>query len=307
MSTFVIRRLLIAILLLWAVVTLVFFSIRLIPGDPVEVQLAGVHASAATIARVRHELGLDRPLPAQYLAFMLHATRLDFGRSISSGQPVSGEILDRVPATAELAISALAIATIAGLVLGILAATFRRSYAGMAISGLMILGISIPDFWLGTMLALIFGVELGWFPVSGMVDWRSVVLPAVTLAVGITATLTRLLRAVLLDVLGADYIRTARAKGLGQRMILVRHALKNALVPVITVYGLIMASLLGGAVVVENVFSWPGLGYYALHAVSVRDYPAVQGATFVFAAVLIAGNLLVDLSYGFLDPRIRYG
>jgi ABC-type dipeptide/oligopeptide/nickel transport system permease component len=266
-----------------------------------------VHASAATVARVRHELGLDQPLPVQYVTFMLHATRLDFGRSIRSGQPVSGEILARFPATVELAISAMVIATVIGLISGILAAVLRRSYIGTAISGVMVLGISVPDFWLGTILALIFGVELGWFPVSGMGGWRNLVLPAVTLAVGITATLTRLLRTALTDVLGADYVRTARAKGVRRYMVLFKHALKNAMIPVITVYGLIVAYLLGGVVIIENVFSWPGLGYYAVHAVSVRDYPAIQGTTFFFAVILIATNLVVDISYGFLDPRIRYG
>jgi ABC-type dipeptide/oligopeptide/nickel transport system permease component len=306
MIAFIVRRILISIPLLWAVMTLVFFSVRLIPGDPVEVELAGVHASAATVAHVRHELGLDQPLVVQYGRFLVQALRLDFGVSVRSGQPVSGEIVARFPATAELALVAMLIATAFGLGSGVMAAAFHRSYIGTAISGFMILGISIPDFWLGTMLALIFGVRLGWFPVSGMDGWTSVVLPSITLAVGITATLTRLLRTALIDVMGADYVRTARAKGVRRLVVLFKHALKNALIPVITVYGLIVAYLLGGVVIIENVFSWPGLGYYAVHAVSVRDYPAIQGTTFFFAAILICANLLVDISYAFVDPRIRY-
>jgi peptide/nickel transport system permease protein len=307
MITFIVRRILISIPILWAVVTLVFFSVRLIPGDPVETELAGVHASAAAIIRVRHELGLDQPLPVQYVKFLGQAVQLDFGRSIRSGQPVSGEILARFPATAQLAATSMIMATILGLISGVLAAALRRSYIGTAISGVMILGISVPDFWLGTILALIFGVRLGWFPVSGYGGWQNIVLPAVTLAVGITATLTRLLRTALVDVMGMDFIRTARAKGVGRAMVLFKHALKAALIPVVTVYGLIFASLLGGVVIIENVFSWPGLGYYAVHAVGVRDYPAIQGTTFFFAIVLIGANLIVDVSYAFLDPRIRYG
>jgi ABC-type dipeptide/oligopeptide/nickel transport system permease component len=169
-----------------------------------------------------------------------------------------------------------------------------------------VLGISIPDFWLGTMLALIFGVKLGWLPVATASGWKSIILPAATLAIGIAAVQTRLIRTSLVDVLHMDYIRTARAKGLRERAVLYKHALRNAMIPVITIIGITVANLLGGVVIIENVFGWPGLGTYAVDAVSVRDFPAIQATTFLFAVIVIGANLLVDLSYGFLDPRIRY-
>jgi peptide/nickel transport system permease protein len=305
MSRFIIRRIVLAIPALWGVATLVFISVHLIPGDPVMVMLQG-HGDAAAIRRLRQELGLDQPLPVQYWTFLSHAAHLDFGRSLRTGQPVWSEILARWPNTVQLAASAMLLGTILGLLGGILAALLNRTWAGTAVVGVSLLGISVPDFWLGTMLALVFGLQLGWLPVAGVGDWRNLVLPSVTLAIAISAVLSRIVRSSLVDVLSTDYIRTARAKGLGRRLVLVRHALKNALIPMVTVYGLIVAYLLGGVVIVENVFAWPGLGSYAVSAVQARDFPAIQGTTFFFAVILIAANLLVDLSYALLDPRIRY-
>lgn len=305
MTAFIIRRILVAIPLLWGVITVVFISVHLIPGDPVRVMLYG-RGTAQDIARLRHELGLDRPLPVQYWDFLTHAIRLDFGNSIRTQQPVSQEILVRFPATLELAVTAMVMAMVFGLITGLLAATHNRTMLGTGITGLAVLGISVPDFWLGTMLALIFGVKLRWLPVAGTGDWRNLILPSLTLAIGISAVLTRLIRASLVDVLRAEYIRTARAKGLRERVVLYKHALKNALIPVVTIFGLTIAGLLGGVVIIENVFAWPGLGTYAVAAVEARDFPAVEGTTFFFAVILIGANLLVDISYAFLDPRIHY-
>jgi peptide/nickel transport system permease protein len=265
--------------------------------------LAG-KGSAQDVIRLRHELGLDRPLPVQYWDFLQHAVRLDFGRSVRDGQPVWDEIMMRFPYTVELAASAMLLSTVIGLLTGVLAAVLNRTRLGTAVSVVSVLGISVPDFWLGTMLALVFGVILKVLPVAGTGDWRNLVLPSVTLAIGIGAVLTRLVRSSLVDVLGADYVRTARAKGVGRRPVIFKHALKNALIPVITIYGLIVAYLLGGAVIVENVFAWPGLGTYVVEAVQVRDFPAIQAAVFLFAVILITVNLVVDIAYAFIDPRI---
>jgi peptide/nickel transport system permease protein len=260
----------------------------------------------ADIQALRHQLGLDRPILVQYWDFLTHACRLDFGTSIISHQPVMQEIWDRFPYTAELAVSAMVLATIFGVISGIFAATHDRRLSGMAVTSLAVLGISVPDFWLGTMLAVIFGVELGWLPVAGTGGPANLVLPAVTLATVVAATFTRLVRASIVDILGREYIRTARAKGLPGRWVMYKHIMRNALIPVVTIFGLNLGGLLGGAVILENVFAWPGLGTLAVGAVTNRDFPLIQGTTFFFAVILIGANMLVDLSYAFLDPRIHY-
>jgi len=305
MITYIIRRILIAIPLLWGVLTLVFVGVHLIPGDPATIMLFG-RGTAQDVARLRHELGLDLPLPVQYWDFITHAVRLDFGRSIVSSQPVFDEIWSRWPSTLELVAVAMVLAILFGLLGGIIAAAFDQRPLGLGVTGLAILGISLPEFWVGTMLALIFGVKFGWLPVSGIGDWRNVVLPAVTLALGVAAGLVRLVRGALLDVLTMQYLRTARSKGVHGRAVLFRHALRNALIPVVTILGLTVAGLLGGVVIIENVFSWPGLGSLAVSAVAARDFPVVEGVTFFIAVILIAANLLVDISYAWLDPRIHY-
>jgi peptide/nickel transport system permease protein len=303
--TFVTRRVLIAIPLLWGVLTLVFLSEHLIPGDPASVMLYG-RGSAQDVARLRHRLGLDRPLLTQYWDFLHHAVHLDFGHSIVSQQPVWGEIMSRFPATAELAATSMVLVTIFGLLSGVLAAVFNGRVLGTTITSLSVVGISVPDFALGTMLALIFGVKLGWLPVAGYGGLGNLILPSITLAAGNTAVVTRLARASLMDVLDMDYITTARAKGLHAPAVIYKHALKNALIPVVTIFGLTVAGLLGGVVITETVFAWPGLGTYAVAAVTSRDFPAIEGTTFFFAAILIVANLLVDISYALLDPRIHY-
>jgi ABC-type dipeptide/oligopeptide/nickel transport system permease component len=304
-STFIIRRVLIAIPLLWGVLTLTFISVHLIPGDPAQVMLYG-RGTAADVARLRHELGLDQPLLVQYWQFMVNSLHLDFGTSIRTHETVWYEITQRAPATFQLTAVAMLMSLVFGLVTGIMAALLNRTFIGAAITGFSVAGISVPDFWLGTMLALVFGVKLGWLPVSGPGDWTHIILPALTLAIGVSAILTRLIRASLVEVLDMEYLRTAKAKGLRKRVIVYKHALKNALIPVVTIFGLTVASLLSGVVIIENVFSWPGLGTYAVSAVQARDFPAVEGTTFFFAVILIIANLLVDVSYGFLDPRIKF-
>ena len=260
--------------------------------------------SAQDVQRLRHQLGIDRPLLIQYGDFLTHAVRLDFGRSYASNRPVFEEIGDRLPYTVGLAACSLLLALLCGIAAGILAAVYHRTALATVLVGLAVLGISVPNFFLGTLLALLFGVELHWLPVAGPGDIRHLVLPSVTVAVGLCAVLTRYTRASLLDALHQDFVRTARAKGLPERTVILRHALRNALVPVVTVLGLIAAGLLNGVIIVENVFAWPGLGSMILGAITARDYPLIEASTFFFALVFIGINLLVDLSYRLLDPRI---
>jgi peptide/nickel transport system permease protein len=262
--------------------------------------------NAGDVQRLRHQLGIDRPLLVQYGDFLTHALRLDFGRSYSDNRPVFAEIGERLPYSSELAAASLLLVVLFGSLAGILAAVFHRTPAGTALVGLAVLGISVPNFYLGTLLAILFGVEFHWLPVAGPGGIRNLVLPSVTIAVGLCAVLTRYLRVSLLDALQEDFIRTARAKGLTERVVLLRHALRNALLPVVTVLGLIAAGLLNGVVIVENVFAWPGLGTMTLDAINGRDYPLLEATAFLFALVFIGVNLLVDILYTLLDPRITH-
>jgi peptide/nickel transport system permease protein len=305
MISYIVRRVLLSIPLLWGVLTIVFLGFHALPGDPAAQMLLG-HGTAQDVARLRHEMGLDRPLIVQYWDFISHAAHLDFGTSLTSQQPVFTEIWDRFPLTLQLVVCAMIPAVLLGLGLGVLAAVKDRTVFGAGITTFMLIMLSLPDFWLGTMLALIFGVELHWLPVAGTGDFRNVILPAATLGSGITAVLMRLTRVSLIDVLGMQYIRTARAKGVIERRVLFQHALRNALIPIVTVVGLIFTSLLGGVVIIETVFAWPGVGTLAFNAVLQRDFPMIQGTTFFFALLLIGGNLLVDITYAFFDPRIQY-
>jgi peptide/nickel transport system permease protein len=304
-ATYSIRRILISIPVLWGVLTLVFFSVHFIPGDPAQVMLFG-RGHPGDVQALRHQLGLDRPLLVQYGDFLLHAARLDFGTSVVSHQPVMQEIWARFPYTAALTVSAMVLSAVFGMITGVLAAVFNRSPIGTAITSFAVLGISVPDFWLGTILAVIFGVRLHWLPPAGTGGFSSIILPSVTLAIVVSATLTRLVRSSMVNIIGQDYVRTARAKGVRGRVVITKHVLRNALIPVVTIFGLTLGGLLGGAVILENVFAWPGLGTLAVSAVTNRDFPVIQGTTFFFAVILILANLLVDLSYAFLDPRIHY-
>jgi peptide/nickel transport system permease protein len=310
----VVRRLLTAIPVLWGVLTLTFIGFQIIPGGPVQAELSarGVNGvgrapSPANIKLLEHQLGLDQPLPVRYERYVSQVAHGDLGRSFASGEPVWDLIAERLPYTVELGLTAWLLSGIMGVVSGVAAAVWNRRPLGMAISSSAVLLMSLPSFWLGAMLALVFGVDLRWLPVAGTPDFRHLVLPAVTLAAALTARLTRQTRAALLEALNQDFIRTARAKGLGSGQIILCHALRNALVPLVTILGLEIAGLLSGVVVVEKIFSWPGLGVLTVNAIGARDYPVIEGTTLLFASILIAANIAVDLSYYFLDPRIRIG
>jgi peptide/nickel transport system permease protein len=303
--TFILRRLGAVVPVLLAVSVLVFLMSHLTPGDPATIML-GENASAADVARLRHQLGLDRPLAVQYGRYIAGAVRGDLGRSIRSGRPVALEIWDRFPPTLQLTLAAMAIAAVAGVLLGALAATSRTAAADACLMGTSLLGISMPSFWLGLLLILLFGLVLHWLPIAGEGDWRALVLPAITLGAQAAAVLARLTRASLLDVLPSDFVRTARAKGLAGFRVLFRHALRNALIPVVTVMGLQFGALLGGAVIVESVFARSGLGRFAVAAVQSRDFPVIQGIVLFAAAVYALVNLSVDVVYLALDPRITY-
>ena len=300
------RRVLLAAPTLLGAATLVFFFIHMIPGDPVEVML-GETASAVDRARLRAALGLERPLLEQYLSFLAHAVRGDLGRSLRDGTPIAALVLGRLPATLLLAAAAGVIALVVAIPLGALSARHRGRWPDAAATGFALIGASVPSFFLGPLLVLVFSVWLGWLPVSGAESAASLVLPAITLGLGMSAILTRLVRASVLDALSADFVRTARAKGLSEPVVFLRHALRSALLPVTTIFGLQLGSLLGGAIITETIFAWPGIGRLTLQAIQGRDYPLVQGCVLVIAVDYVAANLLTDLAYRRLDPRIRFG
>jgi len=306
MPVFILSRLLSAALVLLGVSCLVFLLIHLVPGDPVEVML-GEAAQPADREALRHALGLDQPLLAQLLHYFEGLLRLDLGTSLQSKRPIAELLWQRIPATAELAAAALAVAVVIAFPLGILAAVRKDSlwdYGAMSVS---MFGVSIPNFWLGPVLILVFSVWLGWLPVSGREEAASIVLPAVTLGMALAAVLARMVRSALLEVLHEDYVRTARAKGLPERVVILRHAMRNALLPVVTVLGLQLGVLLGGAVVTEMVFSWPGLGELTIESIQRRDYPVVQACVLLISVSYVVVNTLTDLVYGWLDPRVRLG
>lgn len=306
MITYIVRRFLVSMPVLWGVLTLTFFGFKLlVPGDPVDIMLFG-RGTAADRVRLRAELGLNHPVLQQYWDFLRNAMRLDFGNSIYFRDSVAGEIWTRLPNTLELALTALVIATAIALVSGVLSAVHRRSWTGSGITFLAVIGISIPEFWLGTVLALVIGVDLGWLPVAGLGGWKYLVLPSITLALPLASGLTRLIRSAMVQTLDMDYVRTAKAKGVGARVILYKHVLRNALLPLVTIFGLNVAALLGGALIIENVFSRPGMGTLIVQAVGNHDYPVIEGTTFFFAVILISVNLLVDILYALIDPRISY-
>jgi ABC-type dipeptide/oligopeptide/nickel transport system permease component len=300
---FVVRRLLHTALVAVGVVTLVFVALRL-SGDPAATMLPG-DASVEELRDLRRTLGLDRPLHAQYVAFLGSAVRGDFGESFRHQQPAFGLVLERLPATLELAFAALVLAVVVALPLGIVAAIYRGRLADVLAMGFAVVGQATPYFWMGIMLILVVSVELGWLPTSGRGGWRHLILPAVTLGTHFAASLARLTRTSMLEVLGQNFVTTARAKGLGERRVILAHALKNAAVPVVTLIGLQFGTLLGGAVVTETIFAWPGVGRLAVQSIFVRDYPVVQAGVLVLALSFVTLNLLVDLLYGTLDPRIR--
>ena len=301
----VMARLASALVVVFGVITLVFFLIHLVPGDPVEVML-GESSQAADRAALRHALGLDAPLAVQFERYVSGLAGLDLGQSLHSKRPVAELLAQRLPATLELAVAALVVALGLALPLGIMAALRPRTAWDHAAMGFAMLGISIPNFWMGPLLILVFSLWLGWFPVSGRDGLASLVLPALTLGTAMAAILSRMVRATLLEVLSEDYIRTARAKGLGEREVVLRHALRNTLLPLTTLLGLQLGALLAGAVITEIVFAWPGIGQLTIEAIQRRDYPLVQGCVLLISLSYVVVNTLTDIVYARLDPRIRY-
>jgi peptide/nickel transport system permease protein len=286
------------------VATLTFALIQLVPGDPV-VAMLGDNAQAADIAAMRHELGLDRPIWRQYLAYLEGLVRGDLGESLSMREPVGRLIAERYPATIELAAAGLAVAIVLAFPLGLIAGINPGGLADAGAMTLAILGISVPHLYLGPLLMIIFSLHLRWLPLTGRGGISHLVLPAITLGAALAAIMARMLRQSLVQVLGADYIRTARSKGLSRPAALMRHGLRNALTPVITLLGLEVGALLTGSIITEMIFSWPGLGRLMISAIGNRDYPLVEGCVLVFALSYVAVNTLTDVVYSAVDPRIR--
>lgn len=300
----ILRRVLLLLPVLWAVVTLVFLLIHIVPGDPARA-LVGENATEEQVQAVRAQLGLDKPLPAQYKDYWLGLARGDWGENPVTRQKVFDRITSRYPATIRLALAAMFIAILISIPLGVTAATHRGSAIDSASTLVALLGISLPSFALGPLFMLLFSVELGITPVSGAGGIDHLILPALTLGAGLSAILTRIVRSSVLEELGEDYVRTARAKGLPERRVLYKHVLKNGLIPVVTVLGLQFGVLLAGAIITERIFSWPGVGSLLVDSISERDYKLTQGCILVIAATYVLVNTATDLAYRFLDPRIK--
>jgi ABC-type dipeptide/oligopeptide/nickel transport system permease component len=299
------RRLVLTIPVLLGVATLVFSLIHFIPGDPARGMLGDV-ASDADVAQLRRQLGLDRPLAAQYVAFLEGLLRADLGTSLRTGTPVAGQILERLPATFELAAAAILVALTLAIPLGILAAVWRGTAIDHAAMTLTLAGVSMPNFWLGPLLAIVFGVELGWLPVSGRGGLPHIVLPAVSLGAALAAVLARMTRATLIDQLREPYVLAARARGVSRPRAIVLHAFRNSLIPIVTLAGLQIGAVLTGAVITETIFAWPGIGRLLVQSIGFRDYPMVQGCILLIAVTYVSVNLVIDVLYVVLDPRVRY-
>ena len=305
MVGYILRRLFYMTPILFGVSVVIFLILHLVPGDPARL-VAGLDATQEDVKIIRSSLGLDRPLPVQYLSWLGNVFQGDLGRSARTHRPVTHELRLTFPATVELTLSATAIAVLLGVAAGTIAAVRRNSvfdYTSMVVA---LLGVCTPSFWLGLMLMLVFAVKLDLLPTTGRGGLENLVLPAVTLGAGAAAIIARVTRSSMLEVLGMDYIRTAHAKGLSARAVVLRHAVKNALIPVITVIGLQVGLLLSGAILTETIFSWPGIGNWLIHGVQSRDYPVVQGGILLIATIVISVNLIVDLLYGVINPRIRH-
>ncbi|MED1780841.1 ABC transporter permease [Brevibacillus fortis] len=305
MKQYLVKRLLSGIIVLFGLSIFTFLLIHLIPGDPVRIML-GQRATAEQIDTLREELGLNKPLVVQYLDYASGVLKGDLGTSLKTGRPVTAEIADRFPATAKMAVASLVVAVVIGIGLGVLAAKYKDTPIDGAIMTFSTFGMSIPGFWLGLLVILVFSVHLGWFPIAGGTGLKDMVLPAFTLGTLMATALSRLTRAGMVEVLSNDYIRTARAKGMNERIVLLRHAFRNVMIPVVAVIGLELAGLLGGAVIVEQVFGWPGVGTLAIQAISSRDFPMIQGTTLFIGIVYVLVVILIDVLYALLDPRIDY-
>ncbi len=306
MPAYLLSRLLTAVWVMFGVASLVFFILHWVPGDPVEVML-GESAAVADREALRQALGLNLPVVEQWTRFLTNTLRWDLGESLYYQQAVSSLLAQRFAATLELAAAAFLIAVLIALPTGILAAAHRGRAADLTAMGFSLLGVSIPNFWLGPLLVLAFSLGLGWFPVSGRSGLLSLVLPAITLGTGLAAILSRMVRSSLLEVMNEDFIRTARAKGLPSWAVWLRHGMRNAWLPILTLLGIQLGALLGGAVITETVFNWPGLGTLLVESIQRRDYPVVQGCVLLISLCYVAINLLTDLLYARIDPRIRLG
>lgn len=306
MATYILRRLVAAIPTLLGISLVVFLLVRLLPGDPART-IAGVLASAEDVERIRLQLGLDQPLPVQYAVFLGNLVQLDLGTSARTSQPVIVEVMTRLPSTVQLAVSSIAVATVLGVVGGVLAATNHNKTLDHVISTIVLIGVSMPVYWLALMLIVVFAINLQWLPAAGSQEPGAWVLPTLALAAVSVGLFARMTRSAMLEILRTDFVRTARAKGLADAVVVYQHALRNALLPVVTVVGLQFGSLLGGAVLTETVFGWPGLGQLLVESIFSRDYALVQGIVLTLATMFILVNLTVDILYAYIDPRIHYG
>jgi ABC-type dipeptide/oligopeptide/nickel transport system permease component len=304
MTRHLVHRLLLTLPALWLVLTMVFLLIHIVPGDPVE-QMLGEGANLGQIVELRHSLGLDQPLWVQYGHYLGQILRGDLGQSFKFQAPVRRVIFERYPATLQLAFLALLVCAGIAIPAGVWAAYRRGSSADRAVGVFSLLGLAVPNFALGPLLIVLFSIQLGWLPVSGRGGPLNYILPAATLGAALAAILTRMVRGAMLEELSSDYVRTARAKGLSTSVVLVRHALRNALIPIITILGLQFGTLLAGTIVTETIFSWPGIGRLTVQAILSRDYPLLQGCILVIALSYVLVNLLTDVFYALIDPRVR--
>lgn len=305
MGTFLLRRLLLAIPTLLGVLVVVFALLYIAPGDPV-MEMVGERADSATIAQLRKQLHLDEPRPKQFAAYASGVIRGDLGTSFITGRPIARDIAERFPKTLELACAAMLLAVVLGISVGVVTAAYPGGWLDRLTLAFTYLGISFPVYWVGLILILVFAMILRWLPPSGTGGLAFLVLPAFALGTRSIAFLARMTRSAMLEVLGSDYIRTARAKGLPRTAVLARHALRNALIPVVTVIGLDFGSYLTGSILTETVFSWPGLGRYVVNAISKRDLPAIQGSILFLSVVFVVVNIIADLTYAATDPRVEY-
>jgi len=318
MTAYIIRRLLLAIFCLFMVTVIVFFAMRLLPGDPIIIYV-GQSQQLSTLTeegmeKLRHEFGLDKPIMVQYANWVSGVVRFDFGRSIFYHMPVGTLLWERYPVTLNLGLEAFVISSVLGILTGVLAAVRRGGWGDRVVTPLSYIGITIPIFWLGILMIYLFGLKLNWLPMIGYTSpftdfWqhiRQAIMPVICLSIGALAGIARLQRSSMLEVIRQDYIRTAWSKGLAERIIIMKHVLKNSLIPVVTVLGLQLGFIIGGAVIVETVFSIPGIGYLMVTSIFSQDYSVVQSCTLIFAVVVVLANLIVDIAYGWLDPRIQY-
>lgn len=306
MLEYTIRRLLMVIPVLIGVMLITFLLMFVIPGDPVS-NMMGQRVDDETVERIKEELGLNDPWYIQFGKYVSRTIRGDLGKSYITHRPVAQEIMEKLPNTAKLAFSTMIVATLMGVLIGILAAVYHNTWIDRAVMFFALLFISTPVFWFGLILIFFFSMTLGWFPITGMGDGiQYLILPAITLGTRGSAFLARMTRSTMLEVIRQDYIRTARSKGLGEKIVIFKHALKNAMIPIVTILGLDFASYLNGSVLTEKIFSWPGFGRYVVSAIDKRDFEVIAGSVLVGALIFVFANLVVDLTYGFLDPRIRY-